>query len=101
MQTLRSRSLVAVVGALVMCVCVDAASATVVYGYPLTDRCPAAGVAEEVDRWGMFACNCTSYVAWALQANGQRLGWGVPGARDGDNWAPAANVCLLASGIVP
>jgi surface antigen len=101
MQTLRSRSLVAVVGALVMCVCVDAASATVVYGYPLTDRCPAAGVAEEVDRWGMFACNCTSYVAWALQANGQRLDWFVPGAMDAHNWAHVAKLSLLPIGMLP
>ena len=32
----------------------------VIYGYPLATRCPAAGIAKAVDRWGMFECNCTS-----------------------------------------
>ena len=101
MQTLPWRLSVAAVCTLVMCVCVRAANATVVYGYPLAGRCPAAGVAEEVDRWGMFACNCTSYVAWALQANGQSIEWFVPGAMNARNWAHVARLSLLPVGKLP
>jgi surface antigen len=64
----------------------------VVYGYPYSSRCPVAGVAEVVDRWGMYACNCTSYVAWALVANGQRIDWFVPGAMDAWNWPHVARL---------
>lgn len=62
----------------------------VVYGYPYAARCPAAGRAEKVDRWGMFACNCTSYVAWALHANGQRTDWFIRGSMDAWNWPNVA-----------
>jgi surface antigen len=62
----------------------------VTVGYPYALECPAAGVAKRVDRWHMFMCNCTSYVAWALQANGQRIDWFVPGAMDARNWPNVA-----------
>ena len=52
----------------------------IVYGYPYASRCPAAGYEDVVDRWGMYMCNCTSYVAWALRANGQRTDWFIGGA---------------------
>jgi hypothetical protein len=45
----------------------------IVYGYSYTAACPAAGIADLVDRWALSGCNCTSYVAWALQANRQRI----------------------------
>jgi surface antigen len=67
-----------------------AGRAPIVYGYPYTDRCPGAGIADVVDRWGMYACNCTSYVAWALSANGKRTGWFVRGAMDAWNWVNVA-----------
>ena len=67
----------------------------IVYGYPYAARCPGAGIAEVVDRWGMYACNCTSYVAWALVANGQRIGWFVPGAMDAWNWPHVARLAGL------
>jgi surface antigen len=71
--------------------CASSANAgTVVYGYPLATRCPDAGVAKAVDRYGMFACNCTSYVAWALAANGQRIDWFVRGSMDAWNWPNVA-----------
>ena len=38
----------------------------------------------------MDTCNCTSYVAWALAANGYRIGWFVPGAMDALNWPTVA-----------
>jgi surface antigen len=66
-----------------------------VYGYPYAARCPAAGVAERVDRWRMDMCNRTSYVAWALQANGQRIDWFIPGAMDAWNWPHVARLAGL------
>ena len=62
----------------------------IVYGYSYASRCPGAGIGKVVDRWGMYACNCTSYVAWALQANDQRIDWFVPGAMDAWNWPNVA-----------
>ena len=73
----------------------------IVYGYPYAARCPGAGIAEVVDRWGMYACNCTSYVAWALVANGQRIGWFVPGAMDAWNWPHVAQLAGLRTDARP
>jgi surface antigen len=71
----------------------QAASAGVVeYGYVYASRCPGAGLAERVDRWHMYMCNCTSYVAWALSENGQRTDWFIPGAMDARNWAHVARL---------
>ena len=69
-----------------------------VFGYPYAARCPAAGIAKEVDRWGMYMCNCTSYAAWALRANGQRIDWFVPGAMDARNWAHVARLGGIRTG---
>lgn len=74
---------------------VSPAPARIVYGYPYADRCPAAGIADVVDRWGMYACNCTSYVAWALVANHQRIDWFIPGAMDAHNWPHVARLSHL------
>jgi len=63
-----------------------------VHGYPYAARCPAAGIADRVDRWRMDMCNCTSYVAWALQANGQRIDWFIPGAMNAWNWPHVAQL---------
>ncbi len=71
------------------------------YGYPYTSSCPAAGIADEVDRWGMYACNCTSYVAWALRANGQRIDWFIPGAMEAWNWPHVARLAGLQVGRRP
>jgi surface antigen len=73
----------------------------VVYGYPYAARCPAAGFANIVDRWGMYACNCTSYVAWALVANHQRIDWFVPGAMNAWNWPNVARRASLRVDDVP
>src|SRR5438132_1311676 len=73
----------------------------VLYGYPYAARCPAAGYADAVDRWGMYTCNCTSYVAWALRANGQRTDWFVRGAMDAWNWPHVARLARLSVGTVP
>src|SRR5574340_242591 len=62
----------------------------VVRGYPYAARCPSAGRRDVVDRWGMDMCNCTSYVAWALAANGQRTDWVIRGAMDAWNWPHVA-----------
>jgi surface antigen len=67
----------------------------IITGYPYTARCPGAGVADVVDRWHMYECNCTSYVAWALAANGQRTDWFVPGAMDAWNWPNVARLAGL------
>jgi hypothetical protein len=56
-----------------------AESAVITYGYPYARSCPDAGFANAVDRWGMYECNCTSYVAWALRANHRPgVGWFEP-----------------------
>jgi surface antigen len=70
-------------------------------GYPYAARCPAAGVADRVDRWRMSMCNCTSYVAWALQANGERIDWFVAGAMDAWNWPHVAALAGLRVGRRP
>jgi surface antigen len=70
-------------------------------GYPLAARCPAAGVRDDVDRWMMNSCNCTSYVAWALEANDQRTDWFVPGSMDAWNWANVARRADIPVGITP
>jgi surface antigen len=69
--------------------------ARIVYGYPYTARCPGAGLADVVDRWGMYACNCTSYVAWALVANHQRVDWFIRGSMDAWNWPNVARMAEL------
>ena len=73
----------------------------VVVGYPYASRCPAAGVNDEVDRWKMNTCNCTSYVAWALTANGQRTAWFIPGDMDAHNWPHVASLSNFRTGSHP
>jgi surface antigen len=65
-------------------------SGPLIRGYPYAGRCPEAGEDELVDRWGMYACNCTSFVAWALHVNGQRTDWFIPGSMDAWNWPNVA-----------
>lgn len=67
----------------------------VVYGYPYESNCPGAGIADIVDRWGMYECNCTSYVAWALVVNHQRIDWFIPGAMNARNWPHVARLASL------
>ncbi len=78
-----------------------AASAPIIYGYPWTDYCPAAGIADKVDRFDMYACNCTSYVAWALHANHQRTDWFVRGAMNAANWPHVARLANLRVDRLP
>jgi surface antigen len=75
--------------------------APVTAGYPYASRCPAAGVADDVDRWKLDMCNCTSYVAWALFANGQRTDWFVAGSMDAWNWPNVARLAGLKVGTRP
>jgi surface antigen len=79
----------------------ERSSQLVVHGYPYTARCPSAGLADVVDRWGMYACNCTSYVAWALRANHQSTDWFVPGAMNAWNWPNVARRASLRVDHVP
>lgn len=72
-----------------------ASRSPIIVGYPYTARCPGAGIADVVDRWHMYACNCTSYVAWALSANGQRTDWFIPGSMDAWNWPNVARLAHL------
>ena len=46
-------------------------------------------------------CNCTSYVAWALQAHGQRTDWFVAGAMDTWNLPHVARLAGLEVGRTP
>lgn len=73
----------------------------VIYGYPYADQCPAAGIVDAVDRWKLDECNCTSYVAWALTANGQDTSWFIPGAMDAWNWPHVARLAGLRVGTTP
>jgi surface antigen len=73
----------------------------VVRGYPYAWRCPKAGYKDVVDRWGMDMCNCTSYVAWALDANGQRTDWFIRGAMDAWNWPHVARLGRIPVGRRP
>jgi surface antigen len=75
--------------------------AVIVYGYAYASRCPTAGYGDVVDRWGMYMCNCTSYVAWALRANRQRTDWFVRGAMDAWNWPHVARLSHLPVGTRP
>jgi surface antigen len=77
------------------------AGTVVVYGYPLATRCPVEGIAKEIDDSGMFGCNCTSYVAWALAANGQRTDWFVRGSMDAWNWPNVARHAHIDVGSTP
>lgn len=70
-------------------------------GYPYARSCPGAGERDDVDRWRMNTCNCTSYVAWALEANGYRVDWFVAGAMDAWNWPHVARLAHLAVGGTP
>ena len=70
-------------------------------GYPYAARCPSAGTRDAVDRWKMNTCNCTSYVAWALSANGYRIDWFIPGSMDAWNWPNVARRRRIAVGRQP
>ncbi|MGZ4414767.1 MAG: CHAP domain-containing protein [Gaiellaceae bacterium] len=78
-----------------------ASAPVVVYGYPYASRCPVAGYDDVIDRWGMYMCNCTSYVTWALHANGQRTDWFIPGAMNAWNWPHVARLAHLPVGTRP
>jgi surface antigen len=73
----------------------------IAFGYPYASSCPGAGVAERVDRWKMYVCNCTSYVAWALSANGQETSWFIPGSMDARNWVHVARLRGIPVGKAP
>lgn len=77
------------------------ASRLVTTGYPYGYECPRAGRLDVVDRWKMDACNCTSYVAWALERNGYRIDWFVAGAMDAKNWPNVARRHGLRVGRAP
>ena len=71
------------------------------HGYPYAARCPRAGPKDVVDRWGMYACNCTSYVAWSLVAHGQPIDWFIPGAMNAWNWPHVARLAGLRVDRLP
>jgi surface antigen len=73
----------------------------VFFGYPYTHACPAAGFADQTDRWRMYTCNCTSFAAWALSRNGQRIDWFVPGQMDAHNWPGVARAAHIPVGTAP
>ena len=72
-----------------------------ILGYPYGRQCPAAGYPERVDRWLMDTCNCTSYVAWALAANGRRIDWFQAGQMDARNWPSVAREAGISEGRSP
>src|SRR6185437_5894871 len=78
-----------------------ARAGVIAFGYPYASSCPGAGVAERVDRWKMYVCNCTSYVAWALSANRQETSWFIPGSMDARNWVHVARLRGIPVGRDP
>jgi surface antigen len=78
-----------------------AGASVITYGYPYARNCPDAGFAAAVDRWGMYECNCTSYVAWALHANHRRTDWFVRGSMDAWNWPNVAEEAGIPEGARP
>ena len=87
--------------AVVLAGAAGASADVIAYGYPYASRCPGAGIAERVDRWKMYACNCTSYVAWALSANHQRTDWFIAGAMNAENWPHVARLRGIPVGRSP
>jgi surface antigen len=79
----------------------SARAGVIAYGYAYASRCPGAGLAEQVDRWKMYTCNCTSYAAWALSANGQRTDWFIAGSMDAENWVHVARLRGIPVGKAP
>jgi surface antigen len=73
----------------------------VIGGYPYASSCPAAGFDDVGDRWGMDECNCTSYVAWALERNGYRVDWFEPGEMDARRWGIVARREGIPVGFTP
>jgi surface antigen len=67
-----------------------------ILGYAYGQECPAAGYEQQGD-----ACNCTSFVAWALDANGQRVDWFRLGEMDAHNWPAVARASGIRSGTSP
>jgi surface antigen len=72
-----------------------------VLGYPYSRECPEAGYEKQSDRWHMNTCNCTSYVAWTLSANGQRVDWFRLGEMDALNWPRVARMSRIPTGSLP
>jgi surface antigen len=93
--------LVVLAAAAAVAVAPSASAKVIVNGYPLARQCPSAGVHDDVDPWLMNDCNCTSYVAWALQANDQRTDWFVPGSMDAWNWPNVARRAGLPVSTAP
>jgi len=73
----------------------------IVGGYPYATQCPAAGARDLPDRWGMDVCNCTSYVAWALERNGFRTDWFAAGEMDARRWSVVARRAGIPVGFTP
>ena len=95
----RASSLAAVAAAaLVLAAGAHAQARLVTDGYPYASSCPQAGDRDDVDRWKMNTCNCTSYAAWALWRNGYRTDWFVPGSMDAWNWPNVARRRGISSG---
>ncbi len=75
--------------------------APMILGYPYGRQCPAAGYQVRVDRWNMNTCNCTSYVAWALDASGRWVGWFQAGEMDALDWPRVASLAGIPEGRAP
>jgi surface antigen len=91
----------AVAAALVLAAGAHAQARLVTTGYPYAASCPGAGDRDDVDRWKMNTCNCTSYAAWALWENGYSVDWFVPGSMDAWNWPNVARRHGIPSGTSP
>ena len=95
----RASSVAAVAAAaLVLAAGAHAQTRLVTAGYPYASSCPEAGDRDDVDRWKMNTCNCTSYAAWALWRNGYRTDWFVAGSMDAWNWPNVARRHGISSG---
>ena len=86
---------------LVAALALAAPTGLVIGGYPYASQCPAAGPRDVGDRWGMDVCNCTSYVAWALERNGYRTDWFALGEMDARRWSLVARRAGIPVGFTP
>jgi surface antigen len=75
-------------------------AAPIILEYPYGRVCPKAGYEDRGDRWNMNTCNCTSYVAWALDANGMRVDWFKLGQMNAGNWPRVARKSGIPEGHV-
>jgi surface antigen len=71
-------------------------------GYPYSSKCPGAKLngQQYADKWGMYICECVSYVAWKVhEAYGNMPYWGGKG--NANQWLANARNAGIPTGTTP